>query len=202
MHLQVRVAAGERLADLLKDRDLRPRGHAMEVRVCAENPEGGFLPAAGLLRLVREPEGPGIRVDSGVYSGWNVPVFYDSLLAKIIVYAPDRATACTRLSQALRDAAYLGIPTNVDFLRRLVDDPDFRRGDIRTDFLNRKPGIAKPTEIPPDDFVLAAAVLTQALLPHAGNAAPSNTGDAIPAARTSASVWRELSGLRLLGGQQ
>ena len=129
-NLQVRVAAGERLADLVKDRDLRPRGHAMEVRVCAENPEGGFLPAAGLLRLVREPEGPGIRVDSGVYSGWDVPVFYDSLLAKVIVYAPDRATACTRMSQALRDAAYLGIPTNVDFLRRLVDDPDFRQGNL------------------------------------------------------------------------
>ena len=202
VHLQVRVAAGERLADLLKDRDLRPRGHAMEVRVCAENPEGGFLPAAGLLRLVREPEGPGIRVDSGVYSGWDVPVFYDSLLAKVIVYAPDRATACTRMSQALRDAAYLGIPTNVDFLRRLVDDPDFRQGNLRTDFLNRKPGIAKPADVPPDDLVLAAAVLTQALLPRTGAAAASHSNESLPAMRTSTSVWRELPQFSLLGGRQ
>jgi acetyl-CoA carboxylase biotin carboxylase subunit len=201
VHLQVRVAAGERLADLLKGKDLSPRGHAMEVRICAENPEAGFLPAAGLLRLVREPEGPGLRVDSGVYSGWDVPVFYDSLLAKLIVYAPDRATACVRMSQALRDSAYLGIPTNVDFLRRLVDDPDFRLGRLSTDFLNRKPGIAKPVEIAPDDLVLAAAALTQALATKP-NAAPMPASGEAATVRTSTSVWRELSGLRLWGEPQ
>src|SRR5262245_392775 len=191
VHLQVRVAAGERLADLLRGRDLRPRGHAMEVRICAEAPEQGFLPAAGLLRLVREPEGPGIRVDSGVYSGWEVPVHYDSLLAKLIVHAPDRATACERMTQALRAAVYLGIPTNVDFLRRVVDDPDFRFGHLTTDFIVHKPGLAVGTPMPPDDVVLAAAVLCQAMSPRAGAAQGPPTGDgAAGTALRSTAVWR------------
>ncbi len=202
VHLQVRVAAGERLVDLLKGRDLSPRGHSMEVRICAENPEGGFLPAAGLLRLVREPEGPGLRVDSGVYSGWDVPVFYDSLLAKLIVHAPDRASACARMSQALADSAYLGIPTNVDFLRRLVDDPDFRAGRLRTDFLNRKPEIAKPADAPVDDLALAAAALVQALAPSGAAAPAAGSGSDAAMTRTSTAVWRELSGLRLWGDRQ
>src|SRR5262245_12139113 len=196
VHLQVRVAAGEKLDDLLRGRDLRPRGHALEARICAEAPEQGFLPAAGLLRLVREPEGPGIRVDSGVYSGWDVPVFYDSLLAKLIVWAPDRASACERMTQALRAAVYLGIPTNVDFLRRRVDDPDFRAGRLRTDFLQRKPGVAGGTDVPPDDLVLAAAVLCQAMSPRAAPAAGDGAGGAAP---RSTAVWRELAGLRLFG---
>ncbi len=200
VHLQVRVAAGDKLTDLLRDVDLRPRGHAMEVRICAESPEQGFLPAAGLLKLVREPEGPGIRVDSGVYSGWDVPVHYDSLLAKLIVHAPDRHTACERMSQALRQAVYLGIPTNVDFLRRLVDDPDFRAGHLRTDFLNRKPGLGRGTDVPPDDLVLAAAVLSQAMAPRAGMATTSGGHSAAVAPR-STNVWSELAGLRLFVGK-
>ncbi|MGE3171715.1 MAG: acetyl/propionyl/methylcrotonyl-CoA carboxylase subunit alpha [Planctomycetota bacterium] len=201
LHLQVRVAAGEKLADLLAGRDLRPRGHAMEVRICAEEPEQGFLPAAGPLRLVTEPEGPGIRVDSGVYSGWDVPVHYDSLLAKLIVHAPDRATACERMTQALRAAVYLGIPTNVDFLRRLVDDPDFRQGHLRTDFLDRKPGLARGTDVPPDDLVLAAAVLSQAAAatPSAAPVGGGGGGDGATGLR-SAAVWHGLAGMRMWGG--
>ena len=202
VHLQVRVAAGERLADLLKGKDLSPRGHSMEVRICAENPEGGFLPAAGLLRLVREPEGPGLRVDSGVYSGWDVPVFYDSLLAKLIVHAPDRESACARLSQALADCAYLGIPTNVDFLRRLVEDPDFRAGRLRTDFLNQRPEIAKPKDAPVDDLAFAAAALVQALAPSGAASPAAASVTEAATVRTSTSVWRELSGLRLWGERQ
>jgi acetyl-CoA carboxylase biotin carboxylase subunit len=199
VHLQLRVAAGERLSTLLAGRDLRPRGHAIEVRICAEAPEQGFLPAAGLLRLVREPEGPGIRVDSGVYSGFEVPVHYDSLLSKLIVYAPDRATACERMTQALRAAVYLGIPTNVDFLRRLVDDPDFRRGRLATDFLQHKPGLAAGTDVPPDDLVLAAAVLSQAAAAPADKArAAAAVAQAAPAG--GAPVWTVLEGLRLWGG--
>ena len=198
VHLQVHVAAGARLADLLRGRDLSPRGHAMEVRICAEDVEAGFLPAAGLLRLVREPEGPGVRVDSGVYSGWDVPVHYDSLLAKLIVHAPDRQTACVRMSQALRDAAYLGIPTNVDFLRRLVDDPDFRRGEFSTDFLSRKPAIQKPPVEPPSDLELAAATLVQALARPTG--AGAGAADAA-SVRGSTAVWGELANVRFWGGQ-
>ena len=142
------------------------------------------------------------RSDSGVYSGWEVPVHYDSLLAKLIVHAPDRATACARLSQALTDCAYLGIPTNVDFLRRLVDDPDFRAGHLRTDFLNRKPAIAKPEAAPTDDLALAAAALVQALGSGGPATSSANASAAGATVRGTTAVWGELAGLRLWGEQR
>jgi acetyl/propionyl-CoA carboxylase alpha subunit len=202
VHLQVHVAAGGKLAHLLAGRDLRPRGHAIEARICAESPETGYIPAAGLLRLVREPEGPGVRVDSGVYTGWEVPPFYDSMLAKLVVWAPDRATACARLSQALRETAYLGIPTNVDFLRRVVDDAAFRTAAISTDMLKHRPELAAGSKTAPDDRVLAAAVLCQAL------AKGGNGGGAAPAAASGAggggstAVWNTLAGFRLFEAQR
>ncbi|MCY2955707.1 MAG: ATP-grasp domain-containing protein [Planctomycetota bacterium] len=201
VHLQLRVAAGERLDDLLRGRDLQPRGHALEARICAESPEQGFLPAAGLLRLVCEPMGPGIRVDSGVYSGFAVPVFYDSLLAKLIVYAPDRATACTRMAQALRDSVYLGIPTNVDFLRRVVEDPDFRAGKLTTDFLKYKPDVVAGGGSEPSDLALAAAVLCEAIAPRAlaGHVSSVDAASGGSGGRCSSAVWNELGGFRVFG---
>jgi acetyl/propionyl-CoA carboxylase alpha subunit len=193
VHLQLHVAAGGRLDDLLRGRDLTPRGHAIEARICAESPEQGYLPAAGLLRLVREASGPGIRVDSGVYTGWKVPTHYDSMLAKLVVWAPDRATACERLSQALRETVYLGIPSNVDFLRRVVDDHAFRTCKLSTDMLSHRPDLAKGPGTPPDDEALAAAVLCQAL-------GGVRTGAAAAGASATASttdVWQRLSGFRL-----
>ncbi len=197
VHLQVHVAAGGRLGELLAGKDLRPRGHAIEARICAESPENGYLPAAGRLQFVREPEGPGIRVDSGVFSGWDVSPFYDSMLAKLVVWAPDRATACARLSQALRDTCYLGIPTNVDFLRRVVDDAAFRQAQLSTDMLSRRPELAAGPQDGPDDLVLAAAVLCQAIAPQRGG----GTGGAAAASRGgSTTVWQELAGFRLFEG--
>ena len=192
VHLQVHAAAGGNIAELLEGFDLRPRGHAIEARICAEAPEQGYVPQAGLLRLARDPEGPGIRVDSGVYSGWEVPPYYDSMLAKLIVWAPDRPTACGRLSQALRETAYLGIPTNVDFLRRIVDDAAFRNAELRTDMLDRRPELAQARGQEPCDLTLAAAVLCQATAPlgetRGGAAAPS---------ATSTAVWQQIGDLRM-----
>jgi acetyl-CoA/propionyl-CoA carboxylase biotin carboxyl carrier protein len=199
VHLQIHVAAGGRLDRLLAGKDLRPRGHAIEARICAESPETGYIPAAGTLRLVREPEGPGIRVDSGVYTGWDVPPYYDSMLAKLIVWAPDRATACARLSQALRDAAWLGIATNVDFLRRVVDDTAFRHARLRTDMLKLRPELAAGPQQPPEDLALAAAVLCQALAPRGGTGA-GGTAAAGSGAAGSTAVWQELAGFRLFEG--
>ncbi len=197
VHLQVHVAAGGRLQELLAGRDLRPRGHAIEARICAESPETGYIPAAGLLRLVREAAGPGVRVDSGVYSGWTVPPFYDSMLAKLVVWAPDREAACARLSQALREMVYLGIPTNVDFLRRVVDDQAFRTAQISTDMLKHRPELAAGDKVPPDDHVLAAAVLCQALAKGQG----SNSANGTPATTAgSTAVWQALGGFRLFEG--
>ena len=193
VHLQVHVAAGGRLGELLAGKNLTPRGHAIEARICAESPENGYLPAAGLLRLVREAEGPGIRVDSGVYSGWEVSPFYDSMLAKLVVWAPDRATACARLSQALRETVYLGIPTNVDFLRRIVDDEAFRTAKLSTDMLKHRPELAAGPQDGPDDLALAAAVLCQALAPQRST---GNGGGAATSGGSTA-AWSELAGFRL-----
>jgi 3-methylcrotonyl-CoA carboxylase alpha subunit len=190
VHLQVLLAAGGSLDDLLGDRDLRPRGHALEARIYAEDPEHGFLPAAGRLLRVVEPEGPGIRVDSGVYAGCEVPVHYDPLLAKLIVHAPDRAAACRRMARALAQVTYLGIPTNVDFLRRIVLDPDFAAGRLRTDFLEQKPELVRgPEELPPDRAYIAAA-LRQVLAAGNGTAAVARSD-------APAGPWQSVGALRV-----
>ncbi|MEO6597826.1 MAG: biotin carboxylase N-terminal domain-containing protein [Planctomycetota bacterium] len=200
VHLQMHVAAGGKLEQLLAGKDLRPRGHSIEARICAEAPEQGYIPAAGLLRLVREPEGPGIRVDSGVYTGWDVPPYSDSMLAKLIVWAPDRATACARLSQALRDTAYLGIPTNVDFLRRIVDDEAFRSSRLSTNMLALRPELAAGPKGDADDFALAAAVLCQALAPRGGAGSGAGSGNTTSSTAGSTAVWQDLGGFRLFEG--
>ncbi|MBZ0153445.1 MAG: ATP-grasp domain-containing protein [Planctomycetes bacterium] len=200
VHLQVHVAAGGKLTELLRGKDLRPRGHAIEARICAEAPERGYVPAAGLLRLVREAEGPGVRVDSGVYTGWDVPPFYDSMFAKLIVWAPDRATACTRLSQALRDTAYLGIETNVDFLRRVVDDAAFRSAALSTDMLKHRADLANGPGAGPGDEVLAAAVLCQALARNDGSGAAGGGGNGSGGSGAATAVWQALPGFRLFEG--
>jgi 3-methylcrotonyl-CoA carboxylase alpha subunit len=202
VHLQLHVAAGGRLEQLLAGRDLRPRGHAIEARICAEAPENGYVPAAGVLRYVRDAEGPGVRVDSGVYGGWEVPPFYDSMLAKLVVWAPDRASACARLSQALRDTCYLGIPTNIDFLRRVVDDAAFREARLSTDLLAHRPELAAGGTAPPGDDVLAAAVLCQALgRADNGRGANGANGDGAGGRDgDGAAVWHAFPGFRAFGG--
>lgn len=197
VHLQLHVAAGGKLADLLAGVDLTPRGHAIEARICAESPEQGYIPAAGLLELVREAHGPGIRVDSGVYTGWEVPPYYDSMLAKLIVWAPDRAAACERLSLALRDTVYLGIPTNVDFLRRIVDDEAFRTAEISTEMLAQRPDLAAGEDAVPGDDVLAAAALCQAL---AGQSVGAGAAGSSASSQGSTAVWQDLPSFRLFGG--
>jgi acetyl/propionyl-CoA carboxylase alpha subunit len=159
VRMQVLLAGGESLEDLLQDRDLSPRGHAIEVRVYAESPEQGYLPAAGTLTRVIEPHGPGVRVDSGVHSGTEISVHFDPMLAKIIVHGQDRHTACQRMAQALRETAYLGIPTNLDFLARIIDSAEFRAANLRTDFLELHPELVRgPQGSPPDAAYIGAAL--------------------------------------------
>jgi acetyl/propionyl-CoA carboxylase alpha subunit len=192
--LQILLAAGHSLDELLPDGAPQPRGWALEARICAESPEQGFLPAAGRLAVVVEADGPGVRVDSGVRSGSVVSVHYDSLLAKLIVHAPDRETACRRMARALADSTYLGIPTNVDFLRRVVEHEDFVAGRLRTDFLDLHPELTqRPAESPPDDAYVAAALC--AVLAPAGAA---SVGAGAGAGRSD--PFREVGPLRLWGG--
>ena len=134
---QIRVAAGEPLS--VRQEDLVLRGHAIECRINAEDPERDFAPAAGRLETWVPPAGPFTRVDTHCYPGWTVSPFYDSLIAKLIVWAPDRAAAIARLERALSEF-YVdgrGIKTTIPLYQRVLAHPDFRSGNVSTAFLER-----------------------------------------------------------------
>jgi acetyl/propionyl-CoA carboxylase alpha subunit len=150
---QLAVAGGEPLP--WSAAELSQRGHAIEARVYAEDPAGDFLPQAGRLLLYREPRMPGVRVDSGVAEGDEIPVHYDPLMAKVIAQGETRAAAIARLIAALRAYPVLGVRTNISFLLRVLEHPDFRAARIDTGFLDRE-GLqrAHPSAVPA--FVQAA----------------------------------------------
>ncbi|WNG85945.1 acetyl/propionyl/methylcrotonyl-CoA carboxylase subunit alpha [Mycobacterium sp. ITM-2016-00317] len=154
VELQVRVAAGEKLP--VAQDDIRLDGHAIEARVYAEDPARGFLPTGGDVIGLREPSGPGVRVDSGITRGTVVGSDYDPMLAKVITHADDRADALHALDKALADTAVLGLTTNVEFLRFLLADPDVVAGDLDTGLLDRRlpDFVVAPAS---DDELIAAA---------------------------------------------
>ena len=123
VHAQLRVASGEPLP--FTQASLSQRGHAIECRIYAEDPAQGFIPQAGPILLYREPQGPGIRIDSGVKAGSEVSVHYDPMLAKLIVHASNREEARRRAINALREYAILGIRTNIPFLLQILEHPQF-----------------------------------------------------------------------------
>ncbi|MDR7554458.1 MAG: acetyl-CoA carboxylase biotin carboxylase subunit [Armatimonadota bacterium] len=184
---QLRVAAGEPLP--WRQADLVPRGWAIEARVYAEDPEAEFAPAPGrVLRLV-EPHLPGVRIDSGIVEGLEIPRVYDPLLAKVVAWGVDREQARRRLAQALAEYVIMGPKTNVAFLRAIVDHPAFVAGALTTGFLAEHLAGWRRPEPPPS--VAAVAAVLAAL--H--EAAP-------PAARPGASTvfadpWTRLTGWRL-----
>jgi acetyl/propionyl-CoA carboxylase alpha subunit len=170
---QLAVAAGGALP--WSQADLRQRGHAIECRIYAEDPENGFLPQAGRLLLYREPSAPGVRVDSGVVEGDIVGVNYDPLLAKLIAVAETRAMAIEKMKAALANYPILGIRTNIPLLVRLLDDPRFRANSVHTGFLDvHLPELTNNDEVP----VAAAAAAALSTAPSA--AAPPAAGSIRP----------------------
>ncbi len=135
VHCQIRIAAGEKLP--FTQEDIRIRGHAIECRIYAEDPDNNYFPSPGGITLLLEPSGPGIRCDSGMYEGWNVPIDYDPLLAKLIGYGTDREQAIARLRRALGEYFVGGIKTNIPLFRRILRDADFRAARLDTGFLDR-----------------------------------------------------------------
>jgi acetyl-CoA/propionyl-CoA carboxylase biotin carboxyl carrier protein len=133
---QLRVAAGEPLR--LTQPEVRLSGHAVEARLYAEDPAGGFLPTGGTVLAVHEPTGEHIRVDSGISVGTEIGRWYDPMLAKLVAWGPDRPTALARLSAALADTAVLGVRTNQEFLARLLIDPDVLAGRLDTELVERE----------------------------------------------------------------
>ena len=130
---QIRIAAGERLT--IDERDLVPRGHAIEVRITAEDAANDFMPAAGTVESYAAPGGPGVRVDSHLYAGYDVPPHYDSLLGKLITWGRDRTEAADRMERALAETIITGVAQTVPFLRRVVADEAYRRNDLYTGFI-------------------------------------------------------------------
>jgi 3-methylcrotonyl-CoA carboxylase alpha subunit len=158
---QLAVAAGDALP--WRQGDLRQRGHAIECRIYAEDPEKGFLPQAGRLLVYREPTGPGIRIDSGVVEGDNVGVNYDPLLAKLIAFGETRAAAIERMHVALRSFPILGIRSNVPFLVRLLDHAAFRSNRVHTGFLDTHISeMIEPGEVPAAALAVAGAAVAAA----------------------------------------
>ncbi len=132
---QLRVARGEKLS--LKQDELTPSGHAIECRIYAEDPSRKFAPSPGVIRYLNLPQGPGVRNENGVYTGYNVPVFYDPMLSKLIAHAPTRAEAIERMRRALVEYRVDGIETTIPFFRFIMDHPDFRAAKFDTGFIDR-----------------------------------------------------------------
>jgi acetyl-CoA carboxylase, biotin carboxylase subunit len=142
VHLQIRIAAGEKLP--FGQSDVTIRGHAIECRIYAEDPDNNYFPSPGKITVLLQPSGPGIRRDSGMYEGWNVPMDYDPLLAKLIGYAADRQQAIMRLERALYEYFVAGIKTNISLFLRILGDADFQAGKLDTGYLDRLLAKANP----------------------------------------------------------
>ncbi|GGV32132.1 acetyl/propionyl-CoA carboxylase subuit alpha [Streptomyces longisporoflavus] len=160
---QLRVAAGEQLP--YGQEDIALTGHAIEARVCAEDPARGFLPSGGTVLALREPQGDGVRTDSGLSEGTEVGSLYDPMLSKVIAYGPDRPTALRKLRAALAETVTLGVPTNAGFLRRLLAHPAVVAGDLDTGLVEREAEGLVPAKVPDEVYEAAAAVRAAALEP-------------------------------------
>ena len=190
VHLQMHIATGEKLP--FGQDDISLRGHAIECRIYAEDPDNNFFPSPGQITRLISPSGPGIRRDSGMYEGWTVPLDYDPLLAKLIGYGETREQAIHRLLRALYEYFVGGIKTNTSLFRRILKDPDFQAGNIDTGFLDRL--LAKPNnetdERRPIIAALGAAIFAamepKATLSNGNGPSPGNGNTAAPAV----SNWR------------
>jgi acetyl-CoA carboxylase, biotin carboxylase subunit len=192
--LQIAIAAGHRLPFAWET--ITPRGHAIEVRLYAEDPANNFFPSPGKILSRRAPSGPGIRLDEGVYSGWSVPTEYDPLLAKLIAWGNSREETIARLRRALEEYAVTGIKTNAVLFRRILAEPDFLRAEIHTRWLDelllRPPSAAinltahfkeEEQRSSAADAAVIAAALWHALQWDRRSCTPSSGADSAQASR-------------------
>jgi acetyl/propionyl-CoA carboxylase alpha subunit len=177
VHAQLRIAAGERL--WLRQKDIVPRGHAIECRISAEDPAQEFLPRPGRIVSLREPYGPGVRVDSGIAAGFDIPLYYDPLLAKLCVWGETRDAARRRMTAALQDYVVLGCTTGIPFLLDVLEHPAFASGDTHTHFVADH----FPTWTGREQHLVIAAIAAAidtarhqhaAAVPHPDGAAPAS----------------------------
>ena len=208
---QLAVAAGEALPPSPSEGLPEPEGWAMECRINGEDPYQNFIPSLGLVQHVEAPLGPGVRFDSMLFDGLDVPVYYDSMLGKLIVWAEDRPLALARMRRALDDLLVTGVVTNAPFHRALMDDPDFISGSVHTKWLESSFVMPPPPEEDPRErtALIAAAVASELAAAGRRQGAAAGAGPAASrwtrAARSRASGlpirpvspgWRRASGRR------
>lgn len=186
---QIRIAGGEKMT--LRQEQISQRGHAIEARIYAEDADNNFLPSPGEILLLHEPLGPGIRVDSGIYAGWNVPPHYDPILSKLIAWAENRSEAIRRADIALSRYIILGIKTNIAFLKRIMTSDKFIKGDVHTHFIDSNVGELMPRRdtLP---YALIAAVL------YRGGGTKRFVGPTEPV-HEKVSPWHELGKWEICG---
>ncbi len=177
---QIAIAEGEPLPDEMAEIGIDPQGHAIEVRVYAENPQQGFVPSPGRIERLRLPQGPGVRNDCGVYEGSEVSIHYDPMLAKLIVYGRNRAEAIERLDRALAETRFDGVHTAIGLYRVMLRDEDFRSGRMDIGMLERKLAagelLQQPRSVEEQDLPLIVAALEHLERQTRRSAAPIGTG--------------------------
>jgi acetyl-CoA carboxylase, biotin carboxylase subunit len=189
---QLRIAAGERLP--FTQESITPRGWALECRITSEDPANGFLPSTGRVQYLHVPAGPGVRWDGGIETGSEITLHYDPMLAKLIVWAPDRGQAIARMHRALLELTIEGVDTSRDFHLRVMEDAEFRAGAIEIQWLERR--LAELTSVPPERASVVRAVIAAALLAERDRSTrhltPSSAARAV-AAPASGSAWVEVA---------
>jgi len=184
---QFRVAAGEVLG--VQQRDVRLDGHAIECRITAEDPDGGFLPSIGTIDHLRLPEGPGVRWDGGVEVGWEIGLHYDPLMGKLVAWGPDRDTAIDRMARALDEFELTGVAHAAPFHRRVMRHEAFRSGDLTIRFLEDHPELTEAGALEPDTAraaAIAAILLEERRRQRSSATRIAGSGD------TSLGPWRSL----------
>jgi acetyl/propionyl-CoA carboxylase alpha subunit len=184
VRLQLAIAAGEPLP--LAQEEVVCSGHALECRLYAEDPQRDDLPSPGRVLHLCEPEGPGVRVDSGLATGSEVTVHYDPLLSKVVTWGHDRREAIERMRDALRRTVVLGVVTNLARLRAIVEHPAFARGELHTGFIEEHLAELTPRPCPP----LVAIAAVAAVLEGTPRSRPAAAGAAVPDPFSRVGAWR------------
>jgi acetyl-CoA carboxylase biotin carboxylase subunit len=191
--LQIRIAEGGSIP--FAQSDLQQRGHAIECRVYAEDPDQNFMPSPGRIVALRLPGGPGVRDDSGVYEGYEVPIHYDPMISKLVTYGYNRKDALLRMRRAVGEYKILGIKTTLPFFERVLQHPAFVAGDFDTSFVDKVFAESDRQRQRPWEVAVAAAAIRVLRERQAARFEPQPGGQTASGWRRSA--WRELAGGRL-----
>ena len=190
---QLTIAAGRRMR--YRPEDIRPKGWSIECRLTAEDPFNNFMPNSGVVTYLKEPTGPGVRVESALYRGYEISLFYDPMVAKLIVWGENRAEAILRMRRALNEYRISGIKTSIPFHQEIMDSTEFIWGTFDTGFLDRRRLVARNE---PDLDQARIAAVAAALVAHEAGRRAVNIGGS---ENNAASPWKEAGRLRGMGGR-